>query len=570
MKILRLIPCAMILSTGAIAPALAAGPAPSYNAGTAIKEAAPPPPPVERPHEIPALPGTEEPALELGDGETLHVREFRLTGVEFADEGELLALVAPYRDQDLSLGQILVAANAITTFYRDRGYLLAKAYVPQQDARDGILTIKVVVGKYGQITLVNDSPVADFMLGGIMQGATEDGGGPIRKPALERAMLLASDLAGARMPTVNTIPGAAPGTTDLLIEAKGVRQIEGYMMGDNYGSRYTGRRRLNGGLVINSPLALGDRLSLTGQTSTAAGLQTGRAAYALPIGFDGLRAELAISRITYKLGDQYKDLEAVGHADIAEGTLSYPIIRSNAESLYATANLGAKRMQDKVWDETFSQRKAVYGRWGLRNETLGTVLGLDLTTNASALFTTGRVGFYDAAERAANESGAHTVGDFTKLENELGGTLGLTEDLSLSMSLKTQKAIGKNLDSSEQMSISGQGGVIGYAPGLMADNGYLYNSELKYVLPSFMEQHWQAVGIFVDTGRVYIEDSEYTTGVHSYRGSDIGLGYYTRFEYADDRFLVANLKFVQNLGPTPDGAEVTRRFKLLGQIGLTF
>ena len=570
MKLSPLVPIALVLSTGLPLAALAAGPAaPNYDIGGALKEAKPPPPPVETPQAPLNLQQPEEPPLELEDGETLFVRSFRLDGVEFADEAQVQALVASFTGHDLGLAEILTAANRITSFYRDRGYLVAKAYVPQQDARSGVLTIRIVVGRHGRLTVDNRSPLAASVAEGFLENAGSSGE-PIRQDKLERAMLLVSDLPGITTPNVTIAPGALPGTSDLHVEVPGTRRVEGYALGDNYGSRYTGRKRLNMGATLNAPLGIGDKLSVSGVTSPAAGLQGGRVSYAFPIGWDGLRLEMNAGRVTYKLGDSYSDTEALGYADFADGTFSYPILRSDPETLQVSLNLGGRRLQDKVWGETTSHRKVSAARLGLLNQTSGTLFGLTLRTQASGIFTVGRLSFYDAQQRADNEAGVHTAGEFTKAEFELGGSLGLTEELSLSTSLKTQKAIGKNLDSSEQMTISGYGAVIGQAPGIMGDNGYLYNAELKYALPGLVEGHKHSVGLFTDVGRVYLEDAEYTTNPHSYRAADLGLSYSAQFAYADERYLIANLKLAHNLGPRPDGAEIVNRTKLLAQIGLTF
>ncbi|MEM9103794.1 MAG: POTRA domain-containing protein [Pseudomonadota bacterium] len=60
------------------------------------------------------------------------------------------------QNRGVTLGMIESVADRITTFYRERGFILAKAYIPEQQVRDGIVTLTLLVGKLGATT-VNDN-----------------------------------------------------------------------------------------------------------------------------------------------------------------------------------------------------------------------------------------------------------------------------------------------------------------------------------------------------------------------------------------------------------------------------
>src|SRR5262249_13678695 len=93
------------------------------------------------------LPRLVEPQLTLQDHETLLVRSFRAETPEgIVDPAQFHEILEPYENRRLTLAQIYEAADRITTLYRDKGYMVAKAYVPAQDARRGVLRIKVVLG----------------------------------------------------------------------------------------------------------------------------------------------------------------------------------------------------------------------------------------------------------------------------------------------------------------------------------------------------------------------------------------------------------------------------------------
>src|SRR6202041_384153 len=69
----------------------------------------------------------------------------------------LLRLVAPYLNRELTFAEINEAAAKVTRYYRNRGYVVARAYLPRQDASDGVLELQVALGSYGGATVKNNS-----------------------------------------------------------------------------------------------------------------------------------------------------------------------------------------------------------------------------------------------------------------------------------------------------------------------------------------------------------------------------------------------------------------------------
>ncbi len=111
---------------------------PGANIGGAVKGAETPPSearPVPKSPETPVIIQEAEKPFAMPEGEKLLVKDFKLEGSLAGDEAKLSALLAPYRDKELTMAQITEAANKVTLFYRNKGYLVAKAYVPKQDVK---------------------------------------------------------------------------------------------------------------------------------------------------------------------------------------------------------------------------------------------------------------------------------------------------------------------------------------------------------------------------------------------------------------------------------------------------
>lgn len=566
---------AATLAAAALAPAATAqGQQLPFNIGAAVRatEQAQEAAPQVRPSQPLVLPQLTEPQFTFDDRQTLRIRRIVLTGVEglSVSEDKVREVLSPYEGKDLTLAQIYQAADRLTALYREAGYLVAKVYVPAQDARKGTLTMKLLPGRFGAVTVKNDSLVREDYLAGILGHQKVSTGELIERAPLERAMLLISDLYGANMPRSVIGAGGAPGTSDFLFEVPGEQRLDGFLLGDNFGAPYTGRWRATAGLNLNSPLGIGDRLSGFGMVSQSTDLANGRLAYALPIGYDGLRAEVAAFRTTYELGNAYADLDATGVADGISATLVYPFLRSRADSIWGSAAYTYKNLDDLTFDISYAHRRINEGIIGLNRETNGTVLGLPLVTSAAVAITFGDVEFPNPEQQLANAQGADTAGGFSKLTASLVATVGLTEQLSFSVNIRGQKSFTGNLDSSEQFSLTGFYGVRSYDEGLSGDSGWLVTPELKYALPDILA--WRhAVSAYADVGGAALEDGSYTVTQPDYvQLGDIGLGYYGTYEYAPGRAFLLKGYVAWTVGGGEAAAGYDRGTVGLVQAGLTF
>ena len=542
-----------------------------YNIGDAVREsdqsrrAAPQP----RMGTGPVLPTLVDPPFTLKDKEKLLVRSFRLEGPSLIDEAQVRAVLAAYEGRKLTIAEIYEAADKVTTLYRNAGYLVAKAYVPAQNARIGVLRLKIVPGRYGAVTLKNNSLVRDSVMKEIMDQALA--GSPyIHKDPIERAMLLMSDLPGAGMPRIAIGSGRVPETSDFVFGVGEGRRVDGYILGDNYGSPFTGRNRLSGGFNLNSPLGFGDRLSAYGIVSEDQNLVNGRMAYSAPVGYSGLRAEVSAFRTTYALGGIYEALDATGTADGVTGALTYALKRQRDESIYLSGNYTYKSLNDNILGLSLARRTIGVGTIAATRETSGTFFGFPLITSATLSFSAGNVNFSDPDQRAFNIEGVNTVGDFSKLNLLLSSTVGLSDTLSLSTSFRAQKSLSGNLNSSEQIGLTGVWGVRSFDEGLAGDSGYVLTPELKYALPGF-GSYSHSVGLFTDIGEVWIANPSYlTTQKPQTQLSDVGLGYYATYEYSPGRVLLLKAQIAQTFGSNNGAQSYDKRTKGLLQVGFTF
>lgn len=201
------------------------------------------------------------PALQTAPDARFPVREFHITGATAFPPAELLPLVREFEGRELGLADLEQAASRITNFYRERGYLVARAYVPAQEIRDGQVEIAVLEGRFSQLELRNTSRLSDDLARDTLSQAAS--GAVIQQAPLERDLLLLKDLAGVAS-AATLKPGAEVGTSDLVVDITPTRTFTGTLEGDNYGNRYTGSLRLGGSVAAANLAGRGDLLSIRG------------------------------------------------------------------------------------------------------------------------------------------------------------------------------------------------------------------------------------------------------------------------------------------------------------------
>jgi hemolysin activation/secretion protein len=458
----------------------------------------------------------DRPAITLPAGETVAVTRIRITGAtRFAAE-QLHANIAEGEGKTLSLAALQELAQRLTHFYRERGYLLTRAYLPAQQIDGGVVEIAVLEGRLSQLHVDDAVGLKGAALAPLQRIPI---GQPLTRNALERALLLATDLPGATIKSTLT-PGAAVGTSDLLTEVAPGRRFGGSVSADTYGNRHTGSFRSGIDLDFNNPLNVGDQLSLNALLSLE-DLYHVRARYQLPANRWGSRVGLSYAWMDYALGEQFAALDADGTANIASLYLQHPFVRSRRFNLYGQLQYDHKQLEDRLGAFRTESDKQ------LRNWTLG-VSGDFLDrggrgTNAFSLgYTRGRLSL-DSFSRAIDAVSAETQGHFGKWNLGYQRLQALTPAIGVYLSYAGQFADG-NLDSAEKLSLGGAYGVRAYPQGeAPADETHLLTVEARLRMPVGLPGDWQLTS-FLDHGQARANDAPWSAGDNHRELTGAGVG----------------------------------------------
>ena len=288
------------------------------------------------------------PALTAPSSFRVLVKGFRITRSTVFTEKELNPLLAAYVDRELGLADLEEAAAAISRFYRERGYFVARAYVPAQEIRDGIVEITVLEGRLGSVQIYVPPGSRDFtaprMVRSILS-ARQPTGSVIQSSGLERGLLLLNDTPGVSA-RATLLPGAEPGTSDISLDVADTPILSGSADADTFGNRFTGAARVGASGQLNSPSGNGD--VGTARVQLATGSENARLGYQLPLGFDGLRLGATYSIVRYKLCCDFKPLEASGDAADFTTTAQYPFVRSRTRNVYGTVSGSGKHFVNRT------------------------------------------------------------------------------------------------------------------------------------------------------------------------------------------------------------------------------
>lgn len=511
-KPLKPISLALVL---AAAPAWAQTPP---NAGQILQELERPA--VPAPRAAPTLQLPEETDGQADGKIRFTVREARLEGGEALDTAPLRAELDSLGGKEASLGDLRRLARQLTQMLRDSGYALARVVVPAQEIRDGAVRFLLLEGRLGRVSADNRSGIDNERLDALLR-AQVPADAPLQSVALDRALLLLSDLPGAGRVAGSLAPGDRVGTSDLTVAVTPGKPLEGELTADNYGNRYTGENRISARLDANSPAGIGDRLRAN-LTASDEALYYGRIAYDVPLGDDGLRLGGALSRSSYELGREFANLRSHGTADTASFYGSYPLLRSRAANLALGASAEHRKLDDRIDSTGTATAKSadvltlsVDGDWQ-------DALGGGAVTRLRLAASGGRLAIDTPAAQASDAAGPRAAGGYVKWQASVSRLQALAPETRLYASLQTQWA-GKNLDSSEEFSLGGAYGVRAYPQGEgVGDEGALANLEVRYDLLPGLEAR-----AFYDWGAVRINKNDFTTSANTLTlaGYGVGLGW---------------------------------------------
>ena len=483
-------------------------------------------------------------------GLTLEVKRFKFVGSSLLPDQTVAAAVAGFLNRPIDFSQLQEAAATAANRYRDAGWVV-RAYIPEQDFVDGQVTIQIVEAVFGK--LVQDGPASARVPPALIErivGAQLKPGDRIKTDAIDRAILLANDLAGITA-TGSLQEGGQDSQSDLLVKTVDLAVLQGDASLDNLGSRSTGSQRVSANLSANSLLKRGELL--TANAIATAGSKYLRLAAAMPLGGDGLRFGLNASRLDYRvILPEFSEIDPHGNSTAYGLDARYPIIRSRLKNLYLNLAVDRKRYDNFGAGSPSTAYANRSITWGLTGNTFDEWIGGG-TNSANLSFTSGQIDLNGSPNQEVDAKTTQTAGSYRKLRYALSRQQILSKSFSLAVAWSGQWA-AKNLDSSEKFLLGGGSGIRAYPSGEgSGTSGNMANVDLSWQLPS-------GFGLtgFYDLGVIKINaDNNYpgASALNSYRLAGTGLTLTRQFQAGFNVKATWARRIGDNPNPTATGKD---------------
>jgi hemolysin activation/secretion protein len=417
----------------------------------------------------------------------VRVETFKVNGSEVLARPKIDATLAAYRDRELTIAELFDAVAAINRLYRDAGCVTCQAFLPPQKVEGGVVEIRLVEGRLGEVRVEGAKYLRD---GWLIDRVT------LRKGGLFDAKQLERDL--ARLNATNDVrvaaklrPGRQYGEVDAVLQ---VAEPQRYGLGffsDNAGRDDVGRNRV--GFVFNSRSVFGnaDPLVLTGVA--AQGTASASLSYNTPVNRWGTRVGvLADSSAITVVDGPFAPLGVTGNASSAGLTVQQPLIAE----LRTRVNLnGAFITRDSV--------SRFGGAQVNRADTRVWQLGADALRFTDSGFVSTRHTLHFGTREFGGDS------DFVKLTGDATWNQAFANGVTTLVRGAYQLANTQPLPAFEQFFIGGAATVRGFIEGQRAgERGYFVSGEVGFPIVPRNEAAGRAFDtlrgfFFVDHGAAF-------------------------------------------------------------------
>ena len=472
------------------------------------------------------------------------ITNFRLEAPDlYLDKGELVKILQDGMGEKKTMTQLNVTLSELTRYCRQHGYPAAAAYVPAQESSDGMITIKVIPGRYGEIKIDNKSRLKDGVAKGFVNGLKP--GEIIRTGKLETTLYSISDVSGTKAVGVLS-PGKEFGTSDLTVRIEKGKGSNTVLYVENYGSEDTGRYRYGLQHNIYDVSGNGDKVS-AGVLLSNRKMHNYYVNYETIVGHGGATLGLGLSRMDYEAGIGNMAMNGVAETISLFGHRS--LYHLTGSGLTFTYGYNYRRLTDETVlfnRETKKHSHSIYAGVEGFERRKGAIL------NYQAKITTGTLGLDSDWARMVYKN---NQGRYTKVELNATAVQRLGNSADVLIKGSAQLA-SHNLDGSERMYLGGANGVRAYPQGEgSGDEGIMGTVETRFYtkVPGLVFSTYFDAGYvrYNHDGTLYknfTTDGEWAEGI-TLKGWGVALSY----NKPNDWF--ARLDYARRIGGDPNLSE---------------
>ena len=415
-----------------------------------------------------------------------------ITGNMIIGVDTLYPIIKSYEGRRVALSELQKVAAPITEVYKKRGYILAKAYIPEQKVVNGVVEIAVLEGRIGEIKVDGSHK---YYSSEFIKKHFKFKNNTFNQDELERALLVLNEYPRLHVKAALQ-PGKETGTTDIVITAENAMPVNLTLDYNNFGSKYVSRSRFGATLDVGNLLMEGAIFSIRGVSGdNPDDMFFGRASYSIPLNTKGTRLGVYYANGDYELGREFAVLKMKGKIESYGIYASHPFIKKRIQSLTAEMGFDVKDTTQEILGTEVSKDKLRSLRGGITYEETDTTG----RTFASLFITQGlgnNLGAMDNNSRFASRLGADNR--FTKANIDLMRVQRILPPVFLILKGSGQWT-SDSLVAIEQFTIGGADTVRGYSLGeYSGDDGYNMTGEFR--ISPFENKEIAQLALFIDHG----------------------------------------------------------------------
>jgi len=415
--------------------------------------------------------------------QTLFVKGYTFSGNTIYSQEVLSALVTDYQNKEIKISDIQTVLDIITNHYRNHGYMIAMATLPEQNLNEDVIQIHILEGNIdpnnpikikGTNLRMDEDYIKEYF-------SNDEEDFILNSQNLTHHLLNFNDNPGMNA-TVELEPGDDPDTSRVVVVAEEGPLVTGSLAADNYGDKNTAEYRTTAFININDPLNFGDQFTMGYIRGTNTKFDLYIASYDFPIGKEGLRTNLSYSNLDYDIISSYSEGSG-GKAENFDVDFRYPLMRDELITLMIDTGLSYQDYQDKSYNRTTTDNAILAIKPGLTLQMTDAFLGGGFTY-ANINHTLGDLDIKLALSKTRDQAstGAHTEGTYNKTMLSIFRLQSLFENTNLTLNYNQQFAFD-NLDGAEKFSLGGTTGVRAYPGGeASGDEGHVLQVDIKHNL----------------------------------------------------------------------------------------
>ncbi len=398
------------------------------------------------------------PATPASTAKSIRVEQILIDRSDILSQAQIDAIVDPLEGQTVSLADLQQAIDDLNALYTAAGQATARAILPPQTIKDGVVRFRLVEAKVG-VVRVNGTKAIDPAF--IADRIKLEAGQLLSVPVLESALVRFNRLHSTRL-RAGVVAGSQFGTTDIEINPFEPPRAKFSVFFDNAGRDTVGETR--GGFNARFANLLGRSDSLQFLTTHTEGSENYALSYSVPLDWKDLRLDLSASKGNISIIDgPFKPLDITGRSSDLTIGLSYPLIVT-LEDMWSVYGRHSARESSSAFGG-FEQEKL-----NLRVFTAG-ISGEHQGDNTS--WYVDHSLSYGTTALGGDQSFFYYRGSATRFDR-------LSERLQLLLRGGLQLSDTRILPSSEQFQIGGAYTVRGFSEGLLSGrNGYFVSAELR-------------------------------------------------------------------------------------------